>query len=241
MLEPSTPISHKQSSLARRIGFTLVSVGLASAFPNEDSVFALFLVLTAGVFLLMRQHHWLTGLLLLTTPFRCWAKIQMRPDDAFINSVSLLLVVWNADTGAMLTGRIAGIVNQKYPALKRLPMPEWILRISPKKSMEGFMGGILGGVWTAVHWIPWLVHWASPPTSDTFVSIWIKSSLQNRILLGLVLSVLAILGDLVESSVKRQSQAKDSGSILPGHGGILDRFDSSLLAVLLYQVILEHV
>jgi phosphatidate cytidylyltransferase len=54
------------------------------------------------------------------------------------------------------------------------------------------------------------------------------------------LSFLAIVGDLVESSIKRQSHSKDSGSFLPGHGGILDRFDSSLLAVLLYQALLEY-
>ncbi|KAG7338650.1 CDP-diglyceride synthetase [Nitzschia inconspicua] len=239
LLEPSsTSSNHKRPSLISRVGVSITSVVLASSVPNNDTIFFLMLVLTAGTFVMMQRRHWLTGLLLLTIPFRSWAQIQLRYDDAFINSVSLLLVVWNADTGAMLMGRIAGIAIRTYPSLNRLPMPQWILQISPKKSMEGFLGGILGGVWTAVQWIPAIVHWASPPSrSDTFDIIWLTSSWRQRAVLGVVLSLLAIIGDLTESSIKRQSQAKDSGSILPGHGGILDRFDSSLLAVLFYQVI----
>jgi CDP-diglyceride synthetase len=240
LLEPSTTPNNKfQVSTLHRICFSVVSVFLASAVPHHDALFFFLLALIAGTFVMMHRMHWLTGLLLVTIPFRSWAQIQLRSHhDAFINSVSLLLVVWNADTGAMLMGRIAGIANRRYPSWKRWPIPKWILRISPKKSMEGFVGGILGGVWTAVQWIPCIVHWASPTTSAVFDSLWITSSWKQRAALGATLSILAIVGDLVESSIKRQSQAKDSGSILPGHGGILDRFDSSLLAVLCYQVVL---
>ena len=76
-------------------------------------------------------------------------------------------------------------------------------------------------------------------TSESFERLW--ESYSNRLLLGVSLSLLAIIGDLVESSIKRQSQSKDSGSLLPGHGGVLDRFDSSLLAVLLYSFLLDSV
>jgi CDP-diglyceride synthetase len=245
LLEPAV-VSHPKSTTKgqqqqQRISFCLVSIGLASMFPLNDTVFLFLLTASAGVFVMMHRLHWISGLLLLTIPFRSWAQIQMRRPDAFIHSVSLLLVVWNSDTGAMLMGRIAGMVHRRYPPYKRWPMPQWILSISPKKSMEGFVGGILGGVWTSLQWIPWIVQWSAPTTSDVFDAIWITSSWRYKVALGTVLSVLAILGDLIESSIKRQSQAKDSGNFLPGHGGILDRFDSSLVAVLLYQILLHHV
>jgi phosphatidate cytidylyltransferase len=118
-------------------------------------------------------------------------------------------------------------------------VPKWIHIISPKKSMEGFIGGMMGGVWTSMAWIPWIVQWANLETSSRFESIWLSSPWWHRLTLGFVLSASAIVGDLVESSVKRQSQSKDSGSVLPGHGGILDRFDSSLLAILFYTVVVE--
>ena len=56
----------------------------------------------------------------------------------------------------------------------------------------------------------------------------------RRALVGIVLGIFAIVGDLVESSVKRASRQKDSGKLLPGHGGILDRFDSTLLSAVVY-------
>jgi phosphatidate cytidylyltransferase len=111
--------------------------------------------------------------------------------------------------------------------------------ISPKKSMEGFIGGILGGVWTSMSWIPSIVQWTKLDTSSSFQTIWLTSPFWQRLAFGFTLSILAIVGDLVESSIKRQSQSKDSGSVLPGHGGILDRFDSSLLAILFYQATKE--
>jgi phosphatidate cytidylyltransferase len=205
---------------------------------NSISFFVSLMAFTGGVFVTMRKLHWLTGLIVLTIPFRCWMLIQQK-QDSFANTVAIFLVVWNADTGALLMGRIASIAHTHIISWDRWPVPLWIHVISPKKSMEGFLGGVLGGVWTAVQWVPGIVKWSSMETSSTFDTLWINSSWQWRMGLGLVLSLLAILGDLVESSIKRQSQAKDSGSVLPGHGGILDRFDSSLLAICFYHVLLE--
>jgi phosphatidate cytidylyltransferase len=74
-------------------------------------------------------------------------------------------------------------------------------------------------------------------TTSDFDQLW--ETRQNRFVLGVTLSFLAIVGDLFESAIKRQSQSKDSGSILPGHGGVLDRFDSSLLAIMLYHCLLR--
>ena len=87
-------------------------------------------------------------------------------------------------------------------------------RISPKKSVEGAIGGIIGSVVAAVVvkiYSPWL-GWGS------------------ALLFGVVIGVVGQWGDLFESAVKRDFRVKDSGKILPGHGGILDRFDAVLLA-----------
>ena len=65
--------------------------------------------------------------------------------------------------------------------------------------------------------------------SSITTSVWMR-----RCILGIILSVFGIMGDMVESAVKRRSDAKDSGKLLPGHGGFLDRFDSTFFAVEVY-------
>lgn len=87
-------------------------------------------------------------------------------------------------------------------------------RISPKKSVEGALGGLVGAIVAALIvkiYSPWL------PTKEA-------------ILLGLIVGIVGQWGDLFESAFKRDFRVKDSGKILPGHGGILDRFDSLLFA-----------
>jgi phosphatidate cytidylyltransferase len=86
--------------------------------------------------------------------------------------------------------------------------------ISPKKSVEGAVGGLVGAVVAAL-----IVRIYSP---------WMSTS--DAVVLGLILGIVGQWGDLFESAVKRDFRVKDSGTILPGHGGILDRFDSLLFA-----------
>lgn len=117
--------------------------------------------------------------------------------------VYCLLVVWTTDSGAYFVGRKFG---------KHKLWPE----ISPKKTIEGFVGGIVIAVIFAVGMQ--LIY----PFMNGFVSL---------ILITIVASVIGQMGDLVESAIKRHYGVKDSGNILPGHGGILDRFDSLLFVV----------
>eukprot|EP00934_Nitzschia_sp_Nitz4_P004653 Nitzschia sp. Nitz4//scaffold24_size164493//97462//98391//NITZ4_002334-RA/size164493-processed-gene-0.204-mRNA-1//1//CDS//3329544132//4643//frame0 len=217
-----------------RVLYCVSSVAMAVALVSNDSLFHLCMMLQAGTWILLQQRHYALGLLLVTLPFRAW--IRMAPND-FASTISVLLVVWNADTGALLAGRLAS----KLP-IPRCPVPTWIHKISPAKSMEGYLGGVMGGTWTAVSWVPALIRWGwiQPSHHDgAWQALW--GTFSYRLALGITLSLSAIAGDLVESSVKRQAHSKDSGSVLPGHGGILDRFDSSLLAVLLYEVVLETI
>jgi phosphatidate cytidylyltransferase len=86
-------------------------------------------------------------------------------------------------------------------------------RISPKKSWEGFFGGLLGAM--AMGWVAATVLQASVP-------MWVG--------MALVAAISGVLGDLVESMMKRSVDVKDSGNIIPGHGGWLDRFDALILS-----------
>ncbi|MBF0135004.1 MAG: phosphatidate cytidylyltransferase [Magnetococcus sp. DMHC-1] len=114
----------------------------------------------------------------------------------------LLLIIWGTDIGAFFTGKLFG---------KRKLAPH----LSPGKTWAGFYGGT--GVGVLVGW--WAADFFSVANNSLHV-----------ILLGLLLSLAGQLGDLVESMVKREAGVKDSGSLIPGHGGLLDRLDSLLFA-----------
>jgi phosphatidate cytidylyltransferase len=126
----------------------------------------------------------------------------------------LLLVlpgVWLADSGAYFVGRAIG----RHPLSPRL---------SPKKTWEGYIAGIFTGVLgTAALVYLWRI-WAGPDFNT--------SPIQGAIL-GLLLGALPTLGDLGESMIKRQARSKDSGNLLPGHGGVFDRIDSWLWAAVI--------
>lgn len=114
----------------------------------------------------------------------------------------VLWVIWFGDTAAYYVGRSWG----RHPLAGR---------ISPKKTVEGAVGGLGGGLLGA-----WIAH-------TWFLGSW---SAIHCLLVGLALNALGQLGDLGESLIKRGLEAKDSGSLLPGHGGMLDRVDSLLFA-----------
>lgn len=128
--------------------------------------------------------------------------------DSFvgIGVLSVFIIVWANDTFAYLVGCMFG----KTPLISRL---------SPHKTIEGFAGGLiasllLGG---AMVWIF--------PSYFGFAPFWVK------LIYGLVVGIFADLGDLFESMLKRRMGVKDSGKLIPGHGGILDRIDSFLFAI----------
>ena len=120
------------------------------------------------------------------------------------------MVIWSTDTGAYFAGRLWG-KNKLAPV------------ISPKKTKEGAVGGILTSLLAAV-----IYNWFFPIFQ---LPLLLSSSL--------LISIFGQIGDLVESAFKRIAGVKDSGKIIPGHGGILDRFDSTILTtpVLFYLLI----
>ena len=125
------------------------------------------------------------------------------------NILYFFFFMWASDTGAYFAGRFFG---------KR----KLFERLSPKKTIEGFIGGMLASG---------LLGWAAHSHLGKFGLIeWIG--------IGVLLSITGTAGDLFESMLKRQAGIKDSGNILPGHGGILDRFDSALLSAPVYWMLM---
>lgn len=196
----------------------------------SDNLLPLGLILgTSLLYLATRNHHLVNGLLLLTLPFHTWYQVS----QSFTHTVTLLFIVWNCDTGALVAGRVRRMLFPSTPPAQI----EWLHSISPSKSLVGMWGGIVLGTLTTLG-IPamWSACYGYLPPFQVkwWLTIPWESWLQVTFL-GMLLSALAILGDLVESAVKRQADKKDTGKLLPGHGGILDRFDSSLLAVVAYR------
>lgn len=146
--------------------------------------------------------------------------IYMR-DDIKINATKDLslfyislafLCAWITDGGGYIFGRLLG-KNKLSP------------KISPKKTVEGAVGGIISAVVFSV-----LLLWVYSLYLSK-VGIFANFNYISLIILSLLCAVVSIIGDLSASIIKRQNDIKDFGNILPGHGGILDRFDSMLFVV----------
>lgn len=133
----------------------------------------------------------------------CLLLVRDVPEFGFAAVMAVLFTVFAADTGAFFVGRTLG---------RRKLAPA----ISPGKSWEGFVGGVAAAVL-----VSFLVLYGD---RDEFLSI------PESLLLGAAIALASVLGDLFESSVKRDLQVKDSGKLLAGHGGMLDRLDSLLWA-----------
>lgn len=132
-------------------------------------------------------------------------RLRYLPDNGLIWTILLMLGTWGTDTGAYFAGRYFG-KHHFFP------------RISPKKTWEGVVGGIILAIVAALLVLPFLG-----------LPLW------HALPLGLLMAAAGIMGDLVESLIKRASSVKDSGTIFPGHGGILDRIDSLIfVATALY-------
>ena len=136
--------------------------------------------------------------------FAFWEFSQWQFSEAFSEAqhtmIALLAIIWASDSFAYVSGRFLGR-TKLFPS------------VSPKKTVEGFVGGFVGALLVAA----WL-------------SLYSNKELWKWLVLAAVLVVAGTLGDLVESKFKRVAGKKDSGTILPGHGGLLDRLDSLIYA-----------
>lgn len=202
--------------------FNLCVFSLSCLFPSQSGlIFSFFAICFCLISLLIQkkfesletltsvQAKSILGFLYLGL-LPSFAMLVLDLPNGMIWFLTLLSVVFSGDIGAYITGSLWG---------KRKLMP----LISPKKSIEGALGGLVFSMLVGALYAQWLGH----PTA-------------MMIVLSAATAVVAQFGDLFESLLKRVADVKDSGRIMPGHGGVLDRIDGVLFAspILLFGAIL---
>ncbi len=206
------------TNLFSYLSVVLLFVGINGGFIglnpmiNKLCLFASFFSIT-GVFLFELFKHFekgaanivfqLGGLIYTALPF-CFALPFAHLNGSYQGMVliSLFILIWSSDTFAYLCGKTFG----KHKLFEK---------ISPKKTWEGFIGGAILTIGTGI-----VLFYTTNITS-----------LNNWILFALLAVIFGSIGDLIESMFKRSIGIKDSGNIIPGHGGILDRMDSFMVAL----------
>jgi phosphatidate cytidylyltransferase len=199
----------------------LAMAGHCSGYVNTDTVFIPYLItiiylLIAELYLKAKDpiNNWAYTMLpqlYIALPFSMLNVLAFPQAGSysFVLPLSVFVFLWMNDTGAYLCGSLLGR-HKLFP------------RVSPGKSWEGSIGGGLLVVGIAI--LVWYLL-------NTYVPEQANLNMWQWAGLGLTVVVFGTWGDLVESLLKRTLGIKDSGNILPGHGGMLDRFDSSLLAI----------
>jgi phosphatidate cytidylyltransferase len=171
--------------------------------------------------------RWLLGLALLAVAWLAMVQAHQRGVNFLL---SVLVLVWAADVFAYFAGRAWG---GRWVKVKLAPA------ISPGKSWEGVFGGMVGVLVVAAAWVAADAHWhVSVPSFYTVLQS------KGLLLMGVALmfmTAMSVVGDLVESLVKRSAGVKDSSALLPGHGGVLDRLDALLPTLPLAMMIVTWV
>lgn len=182
------------------------------AWGLATALFASVALLLASLRQRRGQHILLPAIIWITAPLAGLLLLHSatpKQGDWWPSPVLLVLLpVWIGDIAAILVGRSLG---------RRRLWPE----VSPKKTWEGTYANIIGST-----------------VAGTVIAPWIGFSVSSGLLCGLMAGLLGPLGDLLESAFKRKFDAKDSGRLLPGHGGLLDRLDSILLPAIPITLIL---
>ena len=203
--------------------FGVIAVGLFFAQSTIILWVALLFWVLAGIGLITfkgRPPAWLNkplmkaliGLLVLCSAFYGLNALRQQ-NNGPVWLIICLVLIWATDSFAYFTGRLIG---------KRPLAP----LVSPKKTIEGFWGGLIGTLLLAI--------------GGYFAHVLPKESVGLGIVLSLTVGtiLLAVIGDLFESVMKRLAGVKDSGKLLPGHGGILDRLDSLFAVVPFFSLMI---
>lgn len=219
----------KKNTCSPQILSALISTGLlftscfVYAYIGSSLLFALFVLVTVLIPIVEMYRkksnpfgnisYTLMGILYVAVPFSLLNFLVFPFGDNVFHwkiLMALFILIWANDSGAYIVGVNFG-KNRLFE------------RISPKKSWEGSIGGAV---------ITLLISWVISMYSDDL-------NLVQWLIIGLIVIVFGSFGDLVESLLKRSLKIKDSGNIIPGHGGLLDRFDAILLVSPMVFVFLQ--
>jgi len=220
------------SSLWERIvsmvlaGCAVAATGLLKGNNNDDAaailftfyIFAFPIYLISELFTkadnpVQNWGNFFISQLMIAFPFALLTTLTQKP----VALLALFVIIWVNDSGAYCVGSLSG---------KYLGNHKMFPRVSPGKSWEGLIGGLTFALLTGY------IFFLYRPV----YTLW------QWLLIAVVISLFGTLGDLMESLMKRTLGVKDSGKFLPGHGGVLDRFDSILMATpsLLLLLIIFH-
>ena len=204
-------------------------LGLAAAFLFPLSALVDPLWLTALIFILVLSM----GLWYVYSPRTRIADVAVTAFGPIYTGFMMSAIVLTRDAlpgfeGALLSIGVCASLwvsdSCAYLVGSRIGKHKMVPKISPNKSWEGFVGGLFGSV------IIWLILWA---TGLYDLELWFA------IVTALIVSVLGVFGDLIESRIKRGVGVKDSGNLIPGHGGMLDRSDSLIFGCITAYLLLH--
>jgi phosphatidate cytidylyltransferase len=232
-----------------------IALRLIPHLPRFQSSTSPLSTTTNARFFIVAMQHYQFGLMYLSIGFHFILQISNIGGPIHIGN--LLFVVWMSDTGALILGRLMKRKEESKEGNQATANESrnktgllFVKSISPGKTLPGLLGAIITGPISSVIY-PILL----PPSAThhsiedeqcdgaaasflakvvQFPDCFFDHPLSQKAILGLILSLSGIVGDLAESSVKRLSKKKDSGGLLPGHGGVVDRFDSLFVAGVAY-------
>lgn len=201
-----------ETNLKKRIISSVILIPIAVYITYTGGIAFASTIAIVGVIMLFewfriiapakKKALWgILGIAYIAIPCGALAWLREIQDSGLYIIMWIIATVWASDIGAYITGKIIG-------------GPKLAPKISPGKTWSGAIGGLIFGTVASVY------------LTYNFVGF----SITRSVLLGIFLVISAQLGDLFESWVKRKFGVKDSGSLIPGHGGLLDRLDSLLFA-----------
>ncbi|MEN9699786.1 MAG: hypothetical protein RLZZ301_984 [Bacteroidota bacterium] len=208
---------HEIAEVSKEIGIFIglfiyvLLVGISFKWVSVISlslIFPLFFTLILNELWARKKHPIINiavlvfGIIYVVVPFYLSIDLHVRDTSSLPKVLGMFILIWTNDSFAYFSGRLFG----KHKLFER---------ISPKKTWEGSIGGILFTMFFAYLIGAYINHGE--------VLFWMVSAL--------IIAPCAIFGDLLESLFKRSLNIKDSGRMLPGHGGVLDRFDAALFTI----------